>query len=229
MMRRNDLDMLFDNGLDNEAETQAFESLVVLCSTLEKIVAPNLWVGPLSESEKEYPKLERLLRELDSTEWRFHMASGSRGRKIFSTSEYKLVGEQINSFNVGLNRFTQSEIRELEAPNLHQAEQGQSNESHGQLQKAIKTLQALLHWLTRLASTSCQQCHNVLLQLPEWDANSCSERLGRPQLDLYISCCQSSEWQESRLHEISDRCVLPEHPVYTLMLFIADEQGVGMT
>ncbi|KAF1954305.1 hypothetical protein CC80DRAFT_124419 [Byssothecium circinans] len=204
VMRRNDLDTLFDNGLDADAQDQAFASLTSLCAALESIVATNLWTESLSESESKYPRIDRLLQELGSTEWQFYMASGSRGRKLFVTTDFKSIKGQVDSFNTLFSRLTQPEIQDLEVPNAQQAEKEQTSGSRVQLRKAIKTLQALLRWLAKLTSTTCSGCHDVLLQLPEWDVTSSRERFRKPHLDLYLSCCKPSEWQESRLHELAD-------------------------
>ena len=96
----------------------------------------------------------------------------------------------------------------LEGSSTEQGEIEQSLESHDQLQKGINTLQALLRWLVRITNTSCSGRHDVLLQLPEWHGPTSCERFREPHLDLYLTSCTSSEWQESQLHELADRYVL---------------------
>jgi hypothetical protein len=205
VMRRNDLDTLFNNGLDAGAQDYAIASLISLCTILESIVATNLWTKSPPVGESNYPRFDRLLQELGSTNWQFYMASGSRGRKLFVTTDFKSIKGQVDDFNNLFSRLTQPELRDLEVPNAQQAEEEQTGGSHDQVQKAISTLQALLSWLAKLETRNCGACHDVLLQLPEWDVTSPRERFRQPHLDLYLSCCERSEWQESCLHELTDR------------------------
>lgn len=214
MMRRSDLDTLIDSGLDADAQDHAFASLTSLCATLESIVATNLWTGSSPVGKSKYPRIDRLLQELSSTKWQFYMASGSGGRKLFVTTDFNSAKEQVDSFNTFFSRLTQPELRDLEVPSAQQAEKEQTSGSRDQLQKAIQTLQALLRWLAKLTTRTCSRCHDVLLQLPEWDVASSCERFRKPHLDLYLSCCERSEWQESCLHELTDRYVLLDRRLY---------------
>jgi hypothetical protein len=209
VMRRDDLDTLFDHGLDADAESQAAASLRSLCTALESIVATNLWTEEVSGSDSNYPRIDRLLQLLDNTKWQFYMASGSRGRRLFMATDFKTTREQVDNFNTLFSRLTQPEIRDLELPSTEQTEHERNDGSRDQLQKAVKTLQALLCWLAKRTSTHCEGFHEVLLQLPEWDVASASERFRKPHLDLYVSrtCCEPSKWQESRLQELTDRYV----------------------
>jgi hypothetical protein len=208
LMRRNDLDTLFDDGLDDEAQDLAFASLTSICLVLESIVATNLWTEPSSRSDSKYPRIDRLLQELGGTEWRFYMAFGSRGRKLFVTMDPKSIKEQIDSFNTFCSRLTQPETWELEGSSTEEVDVEQPLGSRDQLQKGIKTLQALLRWLVKITNTDCSGRHDVLLQLPEWDEPTSCERFREPHLDLYLTSCTSSEWQESQLHELANRYVL---------------------
>jgi hypothetical protein len=210
LMRRSDLDTLFDNGLDADAQDQAFASLTSICVILESIVATNLWAESSFESKGNYPRIDRLLQELSGTEWHFCMASGSRGPKLFVTTDLRSIKEQVDRFNILCSRLTQPEIRSLEVPRAQQAQIEQSLGSRDQLQKGIKTLQALMHWLVKITKTSCSGCHDVLLQLPEWDEPTSCERFRASHLDLYLSNCTSSKWRESHLHELGERYVLFE-------------------
>ncbi|CAN9179546.1 unnamed protein product [Alternaria alternata] len=205
LMRRNDLDTLFDNGLDDDAQDQALASLTSICLVLENIVATNLWTEPSSESGSKYPRIDRLLQELGGTAWRFYMVSGARGRKLFVTTNPKAVKEQTDSFNTFCTRLTQPEMWDLEGSSTQQVEVERPLGSHDQLQKGIKTLQTLLCWLVNITDSRCSGVHEVLLQLPEWDEPTSCERFREPHLDLYLTSCTSSEWQESHLHELANR------------------------
>ena len=121
---------------------------------------------------------------------------------------FQSIKEQVESFNTLFDRLTQPEIEDFEVPHAQQAEQEQTSGSHAQPRKAIKDLQALLLWLVKLTSTTCSGSHDVLLQLPEWDPTSSCEHFREPHLDLYLSRCEPSGWQKSRLHELADRYVL---------------------
>jgi hypothetical protein len=204
MMTRSDLDTLLENGLDADAQEQAFASLTSLCVTLESIVATNLWQESLPESESKYPRIDRLLQELGSTEWQFYMVSGSPEPKLFATTNLQSIKERVDNFDNLFSRFTQPKLRDLEIPNAQQAEGEQTSESRGQLQKAIHTLQTLLSWLAKLTTRTCGECHNVLLQLPMWDVDFSRERFRKPHLDIYLSRCRRSEWQESCLQELTN-------------------------
>ncbi|KAH7371575.1 hypothetical protein BKA66DRAFT_183758 [Pyrenochaeta sp. MPI-SDFR-AT-0127] len=222
VMRRNDLDTLFENGLDADAQDQAIAFLKKLCTTLESIVATNLWIEVFPKRESKYPRIDRLLQELGKTEWQFYMASGSGGRKLFVTTEFHSIQEQVDSFNTFFSRLTQPEIQDLEVPSAQQAEKEHTSESHDHLHKAKTSLQALLHWLARLTSTTCNGCHNILLQLPEWDVTLSREHFRKPHLDLYLSCCKPSDWQESQLHELTDRNHVDWYPAQNLCDEIQD-------
>ena len=117
---------------------------------------------------------------------------------------FQSIKEQVESFNTLFDRLTQPEIQDFEVPNAQQTEQEQTSGSQVRPRKAIKFFQVLLRSLAKLTSTTCSGCHDVLLQLPEWDVTSSCEHFREPHLDLYLSRAESSEWQESRLHEMAD-------------------------
>jgi hypothetical protein len=219
VMTRNDLDTLFDHGLDADAQDQVSASLTSLCATLESIVATNLWPEQVLEIDSEYPRIDRLLDLLGSTEWQFDMATAPRGRKLFITTDLKSTKAQVDSFNTLFSRLTQPDIGELEPHGGKAAEREQVSGARDQLQKATQSLQRLLSWLNRLTG-ACRGYHDVLLQLPEWDVASSRGRFRKPHLDLYLSrsCYKPSEsglnslvWQESRLKESADGYVLLSH------------------
>ncbi|KAM0710563.1 hypothetical protein Q7P35_002234 [Cladosporium inversicolor] len=216
VMRRNDLDTLFDHGLDVDAQAKASASLNSLCATLESITTTDLGIEARPEQESKYPKIDLLLQELGSTEWHFYMVSGSRERKLFVTTDFKTIKEQVDNFHTLFDRLTQPDLRDLELSNAQQGEKEQTSGSCDQTQNAIQTLQALFRWLTKLTTTTCSGCHNVLLQLPEWDMSSSRERFRKRHLDLYLSCCEESGWQESCLQELTDEKDMDWYPAQNL-------------
>ncbi|CAI6331913.1 unnamed protein product [Periconia digitata] len=205
LMRRNDLDTIIDEGLDADTQDQAFALLTSLCAALENMVATDLWTALLSESESKYPRIDRLLQELGKTEWKFHMASESQGRRLFVTLNSKTARDHVDSFNTFFSRLTQPAIQDLEFINAQQTENVQTKESRAQPHEDTKPLQMFLHWLKKLANTTCSKCHDVLLQLPEWNATQSLDCFRNPHLKLYISRCEISEWQEGHLHELANR------------------------
>ena len=203
IMRRIDLDILFNNGLDAHALAQATASMETLCLTLEGLVNSSLLSEQPLPNDSKYPKLDNLLRTLAATKWKFAMISGSR--KLFRTADPGAMKLSVDEFNTLFDRLTQRDTGALRVNDSKHSAGGGANVPRQHLHKAIKSLQTLLSWISKLAN--CRGNHDVLLQLPEWDTATSAERFRQSHLDLYLStpCCKPSSWQESRLRELETR------------------------
>jgi hypothetical protein len=200
IMERRDLDDFDNDGL-KAAPSQVADTLAALCVVLEDIVNTDLLTKEISlVSHSEYPKLDSLLGLLTATRWSFVMVSGS-GWKLFQTTEPGAVEERIERFNLTFNDLAPPVIGELRNHNSGPATSDAAAGSHDQSARALKPLQHLLSRIIKISS--CKGCHDVFLQLPEWDDLSKNQRFADHHLDLYLSsCCKPSRWHQSRLQKL---------------------------
>lgn len=207
VMRRNDLDVLLKDGMLDAAETDRAQAhLESLCSTMERIVNTDILRPIYSQVENQrstskYPKLDTLLYLLDETNWQFEMVSGA-GYKLFRTVTPEADKKETENFNIYFTRLTQPPVEELRMPNDDlPAKDPPIGSRRSELISALKGVGALL---SRFKDSSrCQEHHEVLLQLSEWDTAAPGKLFRGSCLELFLSTCGiPSRWQEIQLSNL---------------------------
>lgn len=207
MMRRNDLDVFLKDGLLDAAETDRAQGyLESLCITMERIVntdlsRPSSSVLGRQHTPGKYSKLDTLLDILAETDWQFEMVSGT-GHRLFRTTTPETDKKETEKFNLYFNRLTQPSIDEYMMPNDDLPDKDSLISSRrNELIRALKGVAALLSRLRN--SSRCQEHHEVLLQLSEWDTAAPGALYQGSCLELFLSTCGiSSRWQESQLSNL---------------------------
>ncbi|KAK6515995.1 hypothetical protein TWF281_004585 [Arthrobotrys megalospora] len=204
IIRRNDLDILLDGGLDEAATRRAQTHLEWLCDFMERSAIPSgSSQHNIQSSTSKYYQLDALLHDLANTNWAFVMVSGA-GRKLFQSVSLEEDNKGVERFNDFFSNLTRSPIADIRFPaqvlpldgNVSDAGQPQD-----QLGVNFDGLEVLLSQFKD--PLNCKG-HNVLLQLPAVNNAASREQFQESRLELFLSTCRiPSLWLESQLDTLS--------------------------
>ncbi len=215
ILRRNDLDVFFNGALDKDALEKAQYLLSTLCQQLERIVNPGILESASSVKDDSttgangYQKLDSLIETLNKSKWRFEIITGAAPKlfRIRSLSEVERARDMVDNFNSYFSRLTRptlSEARPLHGVDL--LESARATLAQDKHATALRALTALLRKLKKLPN--CPRCHDVLLQLADWQVGHSEESMPAPldtNFDLFLSICRMPgkiSWQQCYFHPL---------------------------
>ncbi|KAK6537214.1 hypothetical protein TWF694_011411 [Orbilia ellipsospora] len=204
VMRRRDLDSLLGGGLDETAMDRAHLYLRSLCVLLERNsvnLGPPEFESPERQSTRGYSRLNSLLNFLENTNNRFTLVSGT-ALKLFQSNSPKDDMKEVERFNDFFDNLTKSPVEDISFSGT------KINSGDIEQRKVSDSLTAYFDGLDLLLlqledSPDCRK-HDVLLRLPDFNADKSPVPSQVSRMELFFSNCRiPSLWLSGQLDVLS--------------------------